>query len=84
MSKAGERLIQSALEALDIAEGKAEPAAFRIHVPEVLDVRGIREKTGLSQRAFAAAYGVPLDTLRGWEQGKRQPDGPSRGLPSRD
>lgn len=78
MSKAGSRLIESALQALDIAEGRADSATYRAHVPDVIDVRSIRERTGLSQRAFAAAYGVPLDTLRGWEQNKRQPDGPVR------
>lgn len=78
MSKAGSRLIESALQALDIAEGRADPSTYRAHVPEVIDVRAIRERTGLSQRAFSAAYGVPLDTLRGWEQHKRQPDGPVR------
>lgn len=78
MSKAGSRLIESAMQALEIAEGRADPAIYRAHVPDIIDVRAIRERTGLSQRAFSAAYGVPLDTLRGWEQQKRQPDGPVR------
>ena len=29
---------------------------------------------GLSQQAFASAYRIPLATLKGWEQGRRQPD----------
>ena len=29
---------------------------------------------GLSQQAFARAYRIPLATLKGWEQGRRQPD----------
>lgn len=76
MSKAGERLIQSALEALEHAEGRS--AACVVHSPEPIDVRAVRRVTGLTQRAFSTAYGVPLDTLRGWEQGKRQPDAPTR------
>lgn len=78
MTKAGERLIQSVREALDFAEGTADPSGYVVHKPETVDVSAIRRKTGLSQRAFSTAYGVPLDTLRGWEQGKRQPDAPSR------
>jgi len=37
-------------------------------------VRAIREGLGLSQQAFATAYRIPLATLKGWEQGRRQPD----------
>jgi putative transcriptional regulator len=29
---------------------------------------------GLSQAGFAAHFGLPLHTLRNWEQGKRTPD----------
>ena len=36
--------------------------------------------TGLTQAAFAARIGVPLDTVRNWEQGKRAPAGPARAL----
>ena len=35
---------------------------------------------GLTQAAFAARIGVPLDTVRNWEQGKRAPAGPARAL----
>jgi putative transcriptional regulator len=33
----------------------------------------MREALGLSQRAFASAYRIPLATLKGWEQGRRHP-----------
>jgi len=33
-----------------------------------------RQGLGLSQQAFATAYKIPLATLKGWEQGRRQPD----------
>lgn len=42
--------------------------------------RRVRRRTGLSQAAFAARIGVPLDTVRNWEQGKRAPAGPARAL----
>ena len=32
-------------------------------------VKKLRWKLGLSQRAFARRYGIPLGTLRDWEQG---------------
>ena len=39
-----------------------------------------RKRTGLTQTAFAERIGVPLDTVRNWEQGKRSPAGPARAL----
>jgi DNA-binding transcriptional regulator YiaG len=38
----------------------------------------IRRAQGLTQEAFAKRYGIPLGTLRDWEQGRSEPDQPSR------
>jgi putative transcriptional regulator len=43
-------------------------------------VRIIRMVLGLTQAAFARAYGIPVATLRDWEQGRRQPDQASKTL----
>ena len=48
-------------------------------VPEP-DVVTIRGKTGLSQPAFAKSIGIPLGTLKNWEQGRRRPEGSARVL----
>ena len=40
----------------------------------------VRRQTGLSQSAFAERIGVPIDTIRNWEQGKRLPAGPAKAL----
>lgn len=37
------------------------------------NVAALRRRLGLSQPAFAAAYGIPLGTIRAWEQGRREP-----------
>jgi putative transcriptional regulator len=42
--------------------------------------RRVRERLGLSQTAFARRIGVPVDTVRNWEQGKRSPRGQARAL----
>jgi putative transcriptional regulator len=34
----------------------------------------------LTQAEFAARIGVPIETVRNWEQGKRSPRGPARAL----
>jgi putative transcriptional regulator len=46
----------------------------------VLDVRALRNRSQLTQVQFAARLGVPLETIRNWEQGKREPRGPARAL----
>ena len=40
----------------------------------------MRARTKLTQAEFAARIGVPLETVRNWEQGKRSPRGPARAL----
>lgn len=42
--------------------------------------RAIRAACRLTQAQFAARIGVPLETVRNWEQGKRAPRGPARAL----
>jgi putative transcriptional regulator len=49
-------------------------------IPYAIDVAAIRNKTGLSQAAFARRIGVPVGTIRNWEQGRRSPQGPARVL----
>ncbi len=41
---------------------------------EDIDVRAVREKSGLSQADFAFRYGFNPRTLQDWEQGRRKPD----------
>ena len=38
----------------------------------------IRRALELTQEEFAARYHIPLGTLRDWEQGRAQPDQPTR------
>jgi putative transcriptional regulator len=72
MSNFGQDLIASMEEAT--AHARGEQTGARVRVVHVPDVRAIHEGLGLSQNAFARAYRIPLATLKGWEQGRRQPD----------
>jgi putative transcriptional regulator len=38
----------------------------------------LRRALGLTQEEFASRYHIPLGTLRDWEQGRCEPDQPSR------
>lgn len=68
----GQELIESLTEATAIAQGKT--VAARTHIVDVPDVRAIRERLKMTQPQFSRAYGIPLPTLKGWEQGRRLPD----------
>ncbi len=56
----------------DMSSGRSEAA-----IPEVRD---LRQRARLTQQEFAAKVGVPVETIRNWEQGKRMPRGPARAL----
>lgn len=51
-----------------------------LRLPSAIDVSAIRRKARLSQTAFARRIGVPVATIRNWEQGRRSPQGPARVL----
>lgn len=74
MASRAANILQGAREALAIAKGEADPAAYKVHVPADLDARAIRAGTGLTQAEFAATLGFPAGTLRDGEQGRSRPD----------
>jgi putative transcriptional regulator len=58
------------------ARGK-KVRGLRVTVVETPNVRAIRRSLRMSQHRFAAAFRIPLPTLKNWEQGRRQPDAPA-------
>ena len=78
MGKAYTEIAASLKDAISHAKG--DKSRVRIHRPEAIDVKAIREKTGLSQRQFCATFGISLGALRHWEQGLRVPRGTARVL----
>ncbi|MPT48032.1 MAG: helix-turn-helix domain-containing protein [Sphingobium sp.] len=47
---------------------------------EPVDVKALRKRTGLTQKAFADRFHLPARTLQEWEQQRRLPDAPARAL----
>jgi putative transcriptional regulator len=78
MSKVAHSIRRGLEEAVAYARGEAKGRAYRVHVPAMVDVRVIRTKLGMTQAEFAGRFGFSINTLRHWEQGKRQPEGPTR------
>ena len=71
---------------VELRDGQEFPLApvAAIAVPEGAEnppaVRDLRRRARLTQQQFAARLGVPVETIRNWEQGKRMPRGPARAL----
>ncbi len=78
MNKVAQSIRRGLEEAVAYAKGEANAKLYRVHVPQRIDVRGIRTKLGMTQEEFAGSFGFNINTLRHWEQGKRQPEGPTR------
>ncbi len=68
-------------EAIAHASGEKTPGGRlrRVYIPDI-DIAKLRENLGFSQEGFADTFGVSVGTLRGWEQKRREPDGPARVL----
>jgi putative transcriptional regulator len=78
MSKHAKSIRRGLEQAIAYARGEAKESVYRVHVPSDIDVRAIRMKLGMTQEEFAGRFGFSVNTLRHWEQGKRQPEGPTR------
>ncbi len=69
------------VELRDGQEFPLVPAAFEASINAgTVEVRDLRRRACLTQQEFAAKIGVPVETIRNWEQGKRMPRGPARAL----
>lgn len=69
--KVFDQIAEGLNEALAVARGEAEP--YKLHVPAEIDVKGIRMRTGLTQKDFASTFGFGFDQLKQWEQGRSRP-----------
>jgi putative transcriptional regulator len=69
-----------AIEKAALADQDAQPltdADFK-RMKRTPQVKIIRRAQELTQEEFSARYHIPLGTLRDWEQGRAQPDQPTR------
>ncbi|MBI4185376.1 MAG: type II toxin-antitoxin system MqsA family antitoxin [Proteobacteria bacterium] len=79
-SAAGRRLITAAKEALAHARDEVALSSYAVEVPKAVDVAAVRRRLGLSQRAFARAFGLDVTAIHAWEQDRRRPDCAARVL----
>jgi putative transcriptional regulator len=57
------------------ALAQAKAGLGRVTTPDQILVRQARERSGLTQAAFAERIETPVATLRDWEQGRFPPPG---------
>ena len=60
-------------EAVKVAKGASAPKSVYV-VLTPTEIKAIRASVNMSQAAFARAFQLSVDTIKGWEQGKRKPD----------
>lgn len=64
----------------------AQQPAMTLHAAPMLAseaatrIKAMRARSQLTQTQLACRLGVPVETIRNWEQGKRLPRGPARAL----
>jgi putative transcriptional regulator len=68
-----EELDNNLKEAVKIAKGTTSAKSVYV-VLSPAEIKTIRKSGNMSQAAFARSFQLSLDTLKGWEQGKRKPD----------
>lgn len=73
-----DNLVQSVKEMKLILKGKLKPARVTKFSP--ISIKAIRQKLHQSQSEFAFMIGVSPSTLKNWEQGTREPEGPAKAL----
>lgn len=73
-----QKLVESVKQMGSIMRGENVP--HRRTVLSAVDVKGLRERLGLTQKQFSGMIGVSIKTMQNWEQGRREPEGPAKAL----
>ena len=78
MTKAFDEIREALEEA--IAHTRGEETGVKVRQLARVDVAALRARLGMSQAQFADMFGFSLGTLQGWEQHRREPEGPAKVL----
>lgn len=73
MSELANDILRSLEQAVAISKGEMKPANVTRY--EIADVKAIRAELNVSQKELAKAMDVSIDTVKSWEQGRRNPTG---------
>ncbi|MEQ3694100.1 MAG: NadS family protein [Thalassolituus sp.] len=73
-------LLASAKEMVAIEDGDSTQKAEHTHNYNVVNVKAIRKATGKSRDEFALILGTSTETIKSWENKRRNPTGPAQKL----
>lgn len=77
----GTKIVTGLRDAIAFSRGDASRGHLsKVSVSRHIDVRAICQRLLMSQQEFALRFGFSVATLRNWEQGHRNPEGPARVL----
>ena len=71
-------LLEGVKQGGEYLQGRRKPS--RVFRFQPVDIRRMRKQAKLSQERFAEVLGISPATLRNWEQGRREPEGPAQRL----
>jgi putative transcriptional regulator len=77
-----EAMTEDEVLAAALADPDAQPLSPEklAKMRRVSPVKALRQRLGMTQTEFAEAFGLPVSTLRDWEQRRSTPDAPARAL----
>jgi putative transcriptional regulator len=70
----GNELVKGLKQAAAHFRREVKLPSYEYNIPERVDVRAVRERSGLSQAQFAGRYALNPRTVQDWEQGRAEPD----------
>lgn len=76
-TKTGSRVLKALQQAERWTRGEEVPG---VRVTTFPDIKKIRRRLKLDQKQFAERFGLSVDSIQNWEQGRRLPDGPAKVL----
>lgn len=68
-----QELDENLREAVNVVKGTSMPESVHV-VLTPAEIRAIRDGVKMSQAVFARTFQLSVETIKGWEQGKRKPD----------
>jgi putative transcriptional regulator len=74
-SGVGARVLKALQQAERFSRGEHVPG---IRVTTFPNIKAIRAKLKLDQKQFAERFGLSVDSIQNWEQGRRIPDVPAK------
>lgn len=73
-------LLHSTKEMVEIESGERTANAEQVFSYNVVDVKAIREATGKTRDELAKIIGTSTETIKSWENKRRNPTGPAQKL----